>query len=163
MTWRDYDYIVMLNSEDIRSSFLLGADDENMDQDELALLVMRGMAALRLTQGFQFVVAPPRIEASTAVGTYNPRQAKSSGKGFPVVAGLALNRQYPVGISEVLKSARDVVCLSMSDQIQQISYDPVGTYSYSPPGMKVERMYATSRRRPRPSLDPTQLPPHRPI
>lgn len=129
MTWRDYDYIVMLNSEDIRSSFLLGADDENMDQDEQALLVMRGMAALRLTQGFQFVVASPK-ETSTNVGAQNPRQTRTSGKGYPVVAGLALNRQYPVGISELLKSVRDVVCLSMSDQIQQISYDPVGTRFY---------------------------------
>ncbi|KAG9101602.1 vacuolar membrane-associated protein iml1 [Ceratobasidium sp. UAMH 11750] len=122
-TWRDYDYIVMLNSEDVRSSFLLGAD-ENMDQNEQALLVMRGMASLRLTQGFQFVVSSNK-NASTAGQGQNNRQSKSSGKGFPVVAGSALNRSHPVGISEVLKSARDVVCLSMCDQIQQISYDPL--------------------------------------
>lgn len=128
MTWRDYDYVVMLNSEDIRSSFLLGADDENMDQDEQALLVMRGMAALRLTQGFQFVVATPgAAQGGPAEGGIGGRQSKSSGKGFPLVsAGSALTRSHPIGISEVLKSARDVVCLSMSDQIQQISYDPMG-------------------------------------
>jgi hypothetical protein len=123
MTWRDYDYIVMLNSEDIRSSFLLGADDENMDQDELALLVMRGMAALRLTQGFQFVVSTSK---NGPIPNQNSRQIKPSGKGFPLVAGSALTKSHPIGISEVLKSARDVVCLSMSDQIQQISYDPIG-------------------------------------
>ncbi|CAE6439199.1 unnamed protein product, partial [Rhizoctonia solani] len=125
-TWRDYDYIVMLNSEDIRSSFLLGAEDENMDQDEQALLVMRGMAALRLTQGFQFVVAKPKSGAS-ADERPHARQPKGTGKGFPVVAGLALDRPYPVGVSEVMKNARDVVCLSMSDQIQQLSYDPIRT------------------------------------
>ncbi|KAJ1308651.1 hypothetical protein OPQ81_004345 [Rhizoctonia solani] len=108
-TWRDYDYIVMLNSEDIRSSFLLGADDENMDQDEQALL---------------FVVAKPKSEAS-GDERQHARQPKTSGKGFPVVAELALDRPYPVGISEVLKSVRDAVCLSMSDQIQQLSYDPI--------------------------------------
>ncbi|KAG8690626.1 vacuolar membrane-associated protein iml1, partial [Ceratobasidium sp. 423] len=123
-TWRDYDYIVMLNSEDIRSSFLLGADDENMDQDEQALLVMRGMAALRLTQGFQFVISKPKGETN-ADERPHARLSKAPGKGFPVVAGLALDRPYPVGVSEVLKSARDVVCLSMSDQIQQLSYDPI--------------------------------------
>ncbi|KEP52401.1 vacuolar membrane-associated protein IML1 [Rhizoctonia solani 123E] len=123
-TWRDYDYIVMLNSEDIRSSFLLGADDENMDQDDQALLVMRGMAELRLTQGFQFVVAKPKSERSADEKPHS-RQPKAPGKGFPVVAGLALDRPYPMGISEVLKTARDAVCLSMSDQIQQLSYDPI--------------------------------------
>ncbi|KDN50969.1 hypothetical protein RSAG8_00598, partial [Rhizoctonia solani AG-8 WAC10335] len=105
-TWRDYDYIVMLNSEDIRSSFLLGAEDENMDQDEQALLVMRGMAELRLTQGFQFVVAKPKRERSPDERPH-ARQPKAPGKGFPVVAGLALDRPHPVGISEVLKNARD--------------------------------------------------------
>ncbi|CUA70189.1 Vacuolar membrane-associated protein iml1 [Neurospora crassa OR74A] [Rhizoctonia solani] len=123
-TWRDYDYIVMLNSEDIRSSFLLGADDENMDLDDQALLVMRGMAELRLTQGFQFVVAKAKSE-QRAEERPHTRQHKTPGKGFPVVAGLALDRPYPMGISEVLKNARDVVCLSMSDQIQQLSYDSI--------------------------------------
>ncbi|CEL59555.1 Vacuolar membrane-associated protein IML1 OS=Cryptococcus neoformans var, neoformans serotype D (strain B-3501A) GN=IML1 PE=3 SV=1 [Rhizoctonia solani AG-1 IB] len=123
-TWRDYDYIVMLNPEDIRSSFLLGADDENMDQDDQALLVMRGMAALRLQQGFQFVVSKPKSEVNTDEKPH-ARPPKTSGKGFPVVAGLALDRPYPVGVSEVLKSAKDVVCLSMSDQIQQLSYDSI--------------------------------------
>ncbi|CCO26462.1 Vacuolar membrane-associated protein IML1 [Rhizoctonia solani AG-1 IB] len=106
-TWRDYDYIVMLNPEDIRSSFLLGADDENMDQDDQALLVMRGMAALRLQQGFQFVVSKPKSEVNTDEKPH-ARPPKTSGKGFPVVAGLALDRPYPVGVSEVLKSAKDV-------------------------------------------------------
>lgn len=132
MTWRDYDYVVMLNSEDIRSSFLLGADDENMDQDEEALLVMRGMAALRLNQGFQFVVATPGLAQGGPPQTSVGRQPKSSGKGLLMAAGSALTRSHPTGISEVLKSARDVVCLSMSDQIQQISYDPMGESQYSP-------------------------------
>ncbi|KAG8733121.1 vacuolar membrane-associated protein iml1 [Ceratobasidium sp. 428] len=124
-TWRDYDYIVMLNSEDVRTSFLLGAD-ENMDQNEQALLVMRGMASLRLTQGFQFVVSSDKQASSTIIQGQNSKQNKSSGKQFLIGAGSALNRSHPVGISEVLKSAKDVVCLSMSDQIQQISYDPSG-------------------------------------
>ncbi|QRW01824.1 vacuolar membrane-associated protein IML1 [Ceratobasidium sp. AG-Ba] len=124
-TWRDYDYIVMLNSEDVRSSFLLGAD-EQMDQNEQALLVMRGMASLRLTQGFQFVVSSDKDKSnsSTTGQNQNARRSKLNGKNFSVLAGSALIRSHPIGISEVLKSANDVVCLSMSDQIQQISYDP---------------------------------------
>jgi hypothetical protein len=139
-TWRDYDYIVMLNPEDIRSSFLLGADDENMDQDDQALLVMRGMAALRLQQGFQFVVSKPKSEVNTDEKPH-ARPPKTSGKGFPVVAGLALDRPYPVGVSEVLKSAKDVVCLSMSDQIQQLSYDSISKYTFLSIRVKPQRAY----------------------
>lgn len=80
-----------------------------------ALTVMRGMVAVRLAQGFQFVIRPP----------------KSVLRQDDAMNALRRTRSYlaeddtsskPTGIADVLKSADDPVYLSMSNEIHRIAY-----------------------------------------
>ncbi|KAG5652786.1 hypothetical protein H0H81_003666 [Sphagnurus paluster] len=80
-----------------------------------ALAVMRGMAAVRLAQGFQFVLRHPfkkgEIEEKMAI----IRRGKS------VLSEEEFMRK-PVGASDVLHSPDEPVYLSMTNEIHRISY-----------------------------------------
>ncbi|KZT69866.1 hypothetical protein DAEQUDRAFT_709659 [Daedalea quercina L-15889] len=80
-----------------------------------ALTVMRGMVAVRLAQGFQFVIWP----------------LKSVTQQDDVANVLRRTRSYlaeddvsskPTGIADVLKSADDPIYLSMTNEIHRIAY-----------------------------------------
>ncbi|KAG5720836.1 Vacuolar membrane-associated protein iml1 [Termitomyces sp. T112] len=78
-----------------------------------ALAVMRGMAAVRLAQGFQFVVRRP-----TRSGGMEERMALRRAKS------LMTEDDTPkcIGASDVLRSPDDPVYLSMTNEIHCISY-----------------------------------------
>jgi hypothetical protein len=97
-------------------SFLVKPPNVKGNADEVrrawALVVMRRMAAVRLAQGFQFVLRP---EKTTAVEDKAPFRRKS----FMVDEDMT---PKPAGAAEVLNSINDPVYLSMSNEIHQIFY-----------------------------------------
>jgi len=79
-----------------------------------ALIVMRGMAAVRLAQGFQFVLRPPQ-KARDGEEKWSLRRTKS------LMTEEDLTPK-PIGAADVLRSTADPVYLSMTNEIHQISY-----------------------------------------
>ncbi|KAI0075621.1 hypothetical protein K474DRAFT_1664070 [Panus rudis PR-1116 ss-1] len=80
-----------------------------------ALEVMRGMVALRLAQGFQFVIRPTNTDA-------NRDNAVTLRRSLSYGAVIEDINPKPAGAAEVLKSVDDPVFLSMSNEIHRISY-----------------------------------------
>ena len=78
-----------------------------------ALIVMRGMAAVRLAQGFQFILKPSETQVEGDKSTL--RKTKS----FVGEEDLTLR---PAGAAEVLSSTADPVYLSMTNEIHRIVY-----------------------------------------
>ena len=118
-----YSYDVLVGPE-TRSSFLL-RKVPGMSDEDWPLLVMRQMAALRLAQGFQFIVAPSDSTGSeepvsnlsgTISGSGGRTTQQNSGARFAASA-------HPRGASDFLKSITDHAYLSMSNQIHRISFD----------------------------------------
>ncbi|KAG7448312.1 uncharacterized protein BT62DRAFT_1059883 [Guyanagaster necrorhizus] len=87
-----------------------------------ALVVMRGMAAVRLAQGFQFVLQ--RKQKSQDVnGMEEEEEEKSTFRRHQSFVGLTDDDiPKPWGAAEVLKSTANPVYLSMSNEIHRISY-----------------------------------------
>ncbi|KAI8982913.1 hypothetical protein BD414DRAFT_579183 [Trametes punicea] len=80
------------------------------------LAVMRGMVALRLAQGFQFVLRPSKSSAKQDEEAQNViRRTKS-------YVGDDNPNSRPIGAADVLRSAYDSVYLSMSNEIHHIMY-----------------------------------------
>jgi hypothetical protein len=77
-----------------------------------ALLVMRGMVAVRLAQGFQFVIRPTATHSDDRRVAWRPKASIIDDDLAP----------KPAGASEVLKSTRDPVYLSMSNEIHRLSW-----------------------------------------
>lgn len=118
-----YDFVI--DSMDMRSFLVkppaLSVATFKYDKDEVrrqwALCVMRGMVAVRLVQGFQFVLRPHK-EKTAEIGEE---------RGF-----LRRNKSYvgpdddmtpkPGGTASILRSTADPVYLSMSNEIHRISY-----------------------------------------
>ncbi|KAJ7137941.1 hypothetical protein C8R44DRAFT_339542 [Mycena epipterygia] len=88
--------------------------DEAMRR-EWALVVMRGMAAVRLAQGFQFVLRVPHKAGAPDERIPSSRRSKA----FRLDDDQA---PRPSGAAEVLRSTADPVYLSMSNEIHRISY-----------------------------------------
>lgn len=119
-----YDFVV--DPSEMRS-FFVEPPDVKGNADEVrrawALAVMRGMAGVRLAQGFQFVVSSPSPQ-----GQQHQQQRQRSDEK-PTAASM---RRFltvdedpipmPAGSAEVLSSALDPVYLSMSNEIHRISY-----------------------------------------
>ncbi|KAI0748730.1 hypothetical protein C8Q80DRAFT_1103693 [Daedaleopsis nitida] len=86
-----------------------------------ALAVMRGMVALRLAQGFQFILRPTKRESEdeshTQVQSATLRRTKSYAS-----AGDDGASSRPIGAATVLNSAYDSVYVSMSNEIHHIMY-----------------------------------------
>jgi hypothetical protein len=78
-----------------------------------ALVVMRGMAAVRLAQGFQFILRPQKTKGEEDKTTF--RRTKS-------FTGDEELDSWPSGAAEVLSSTTDPVYLSMTNEIHRISY-----------------------------------------
>ena len=94
-------------------------------EEAWGMAIMRVMVALRLAQGFQFVLQNSRI-------VHQPPQDMSLSSTVTAKPLLVLSRK-PRGPAEILREADIPVYLSMSDQIHKIQYDPSG------PSIRVER------------------------
>jgi hypothetical protein len=110
-----YDFVVDPHE---MFSFLVKppTDIDNLDdlRREWALVVMRGMAAVRLAQGFQFVLRPPQ-KARNLGEKWGLKRTKSFMKEEDLTP-------KPIGAADVLRSPADPVYLSMTNEIHQISY-----------------------------------------
>ncbi|KAG6334521.1 hypothetical protein ID866_4574 [Astraeus odoratus] len=110
-----YDFVV--DPMEMRS-FLVKPPSVHGTTDDVrrawALVVMRGMVAVRLAQGFQFVIRPHKSTAPDG----KSRTLRTS-KSF---LGEEDSTPKPGGAAEVLRSANDPVYLSMSNEIHRLSY-----------------------------------------
>ncbi|KAI6166822.1 hypothetical protein EDD17DRAFT_1095190 [Pisolithus thermaeus] len=110
-----YDFVV--DPTEMRS-FMVKAPNVTGTVDRIrrawALVVMRGMVAVRLAQGFQFVIRP----RNAAVSDGNAKITRHS-KSF---LGEEDATPKPGGAAEVLLSTDDPVYLSMSNEIHRLSY-----------------------------------------
>lgn len=152
-----YDFVVDPDTQSflVRPPSGTGGGKQSGDEARrgCALVVMRGMIALRLAQGFQFV-----LRASSSTGTSTPIPP-ATGTGAGSVSGSysttasnqpatsSIDPEYasasqshpshrsksyisdedrtpkPAGASEALKSQAEPVYLSMSNEIHRISYN----------------------------------------
>jgi len=94
-------------------------------EEAWAMAIMRVMVALRLAQGFQFVLQNSRI-------VHQPLQDMSLSSTVTAKPLVVLSRK-PRGPADILREADIPVYLSLSDQIHKIQYDPTG------PSIRVER------------------------
>ncbi|KAI6028590.1 hypothetical protein F5J12DRAFT_903538 [Pisolithus orientalis] len=110
-----YDFVV--DPTEMRS-FMVKAPNVIGTVDQIrrawALVVMRGMVAVRLAQGFQFVIRPRNATATDG----NAKITRHS-KSF---LGEEDATPKPGGAAEVLLSTNDPVYLSMSNEIHRLSY-----------------------------------------
>ncbi|KAG8786894.1 vacuolar membrane-associated protein iml1 [Serendipita sp. 397] len=106
-------YEMTLGSE-MSQSFLVKKSSHtgSISEEKWGFAIMRVMVALRLAQGFQFVLL-------------SSERARELG-GFK-------NRSLPRGPSEILSNIEVPIYLSMTDQIHRLQYDPTG------PSIRVER------------------------
>ncbi|KAL1937614.1 hypothetical protein VTO73DRAFT_13000 [Trametes versicolor] len=112
-----YDFVVdppEMHSFLVKFPAMYGSPDQV--RRAWGLSVMRGMVALRLAQGFQFVLRP----AKQAVG--QETEAQSSLRRTKSYAADDAANARPVGAADVLRSASDSVYLSMSNEIHHIMY-----------------------------------------
>ena len=116
-----FSYEFIIDPGEMRS-FLVKPPNVNGSADDLrrawALVVMRGMAAVRLAQGFQFILRRQRHQAEEdkqPVGASAFRRTKS------FVGEDELDAR-PAGAAEVLTTTTDPVYLSITNEIHRISY-----------------------------------------
>lgn len=113
-----YDFVV--DPPEMRSFFIrppvVNSNNPEVIRKAWAQAVMRAMVALRLVQGFQFVLAPSALskDAETTVATLR-RTASSYTAQEEEVPKLQ-------GAFEALKNANEPVYLSMSNEIHRIAY-----------------------------------------
>ncbi|PBK93214.1 hypothetical protein ARMGADRAFT_1165448 [Armillaria gallica] len=87
-----------------------------------ALVVMRGMAAVRLAQGFQFVLQKKQ-KGQNINGAEEKEKERSTFRRHQSFMGLTDDDiPKPWGAAEVLQSTANPVYLSMSNEIHRISY-----------------------------------------
>ena len=107
-----YDFVVdpqEMRSFLVKPPHLTGRENPDHVRQAWALVVMREMAALRLVQGFQFVVRP---------SLKGPKDEKA--KYFSVDDDRTLK---PIGASEIFQTDTEPIFLSMSNEIHRISYN----------------------------------------
>lgn len=116
-----FSYEFILDPAEMRSFLVRPQNVKGSSGDDLrrawALVVMRGMAAVRLAQGFQFILRRQnrQSEEEKPVGASAFRRSKS------FVGDDDLDMR-PAGAAEVLTSTTDPVYLSMTNEIHRISY-----------------------------------------
>ncbi|TBU46873.1 hypothetical protein BD309DRAFT_562741 [Dichomitus squalens] len=104
-------------------SFLIRLPPMHGSPDEMrrawALAMMRVMVAIRLAQGFQFVLRPSKSTGDSEAGIQSSslRRTKSYS-----ATGEDSTSSRPIGAATVLNSASDSVYLSMSNEIHHIMY-----------------------------------------
>jgi hypothetical protein len=99
----------------VRPPPVKGSSDEA--RKALALNVMRGMAAVRLAQGFQFVTKPVGKDTQEEASQKIPLRRTTSFVSEEAVLPRA------VGAADVLKTTDDPVFLSMTNEIHRISFN----------------------------------------
>jgi hypothetical protein len=116
-----FSYEFIVDPSEMRS-FLVKPPSVKGSADDLrrawALVVMRGMAAVRLAQGFQFVLRRQKRQSEEdrqPVGAAAFRRTKS------FVGEEELDAR-PAGAAEALTTTADPVYLSMTNEIHRISY-----------------------------------------
>ncbi|KAF5323868.1 hypothetical protein D9611_008253 [Ephemerocybe angulata] len=104
-------------------SFLVRPPQMKGTSDELrgafALVVMRGMAAVRLAQGFQFVIKPQSKDHHTD----SPPQRVPLRRTTSFISTEETVLPRAVGASDILKNTDDPVFLSMTNEIHKISFN----------------------------------------
>lgn len=117
-----FSYEFIVDPSEMRS-FLVKPPQVKGSTDDLrrawALVVMRGMAAVRLSQGFQFITRRQKSHTEVAkqpIGVSAFRRTKS------FVEDDHLDSP-PAGAAEILNSTRDPVYLSITNEIHRISYN----------------------------------------
>ncbi|KAG8962767.1 vacuolar membrane-associated protein iml1 [Tulasnella sp. 419] len=116
-----YSYDVLV-TPDMHASFLL-RKMPGMSDEDWPLLVMRQMAALRLGQGFQFIVAP--MDSVTTSLTSNDQKIQNPSENTSRIGSRFSRNSFPNGVSQYLRTIGDHAYLSMSNQIHKISFDRV--------------------------------------
>lgn len=105
------------------TSFLVRLPDVKAGEDKRtawSLAVMKTMAAIRLSQGFQFVVKPQDKEPSRVAP--NAKATLRRATSFYSFSAGDLPTPTAVGASDILKSVDEPVFLSMTNEIHIISY-----------------------------------------
>ena len=109
-----FSYEFIVDPAEMRS-FLVKPPVVRGSADDLrrawALVVMRGMAAVRLAQGFQFILKPRKVQG----------EEEKSKRTKYFVQDETLE-SWPTGAAEILSSTTDPVYLSMTNEIHRISY-----------------------------------------
>ncbi|THH20912.1 hypothetical protein EW146_g569 [Bondarzewia mesenterica] len=109
-----YDFVVDLSA---RSFLVRPPNVQSNNPEEVrrawAFVVMRGMVALRLAQGFQFVLRPSNAPDPQPRPLRRTKSYVSDDDMMP----------KPGGAAEAMKSQADPVYLSMSNEIHRISYN----------------------------------------
>lgn len=113
-----YDFVV--DPPETRSFLVRPPTVQSHNPDEVrrswALVVMRGMIALRLAQGFQIVLRPANsLDPDPEPEPRALRRAKSYVSDEDATP-------RPIGAAEALRAQADPVYLSMSNEIHRISY-----------------------------------------
>ncbi|KAF8630448.1 hypothetical protein AX17_005425 [Amanita inopinata Kibby_2008] len=120
-----YDFVV--DPREMRS-FLVNPPATKGTTDDMrrtwALAVMQGMAAVRLAQGFQFVLKPQQQKGGQQ--QQNRRMdERATATMRPLKSFMTIDEDLtpkPAGAAEVLRWTTDPVYLSMSNEIHRISY-----------------------------------------
>ena len=126
-----HEYSFIVNPSDMRSFLVRELQGPLRDSEETrsasALAVMRGMAALRLAQGFQFVLdpdTPPPDAPGVASNTYRePSAHPVRPRGHSGATTNPLPKNKADGAADFLRDPRKPVFLSMSNEIHRLSYN----------------------------------------
>lgn len=112
-----FSYEFVIDPPEMKSFLVKSPLVEGVGIDEArktyALVVMRGMASLRLVQGFQFIVSP-RLK---------PKDFDRRAQGSKYFSYDDEQTPRPSGASEVFSESIEPVFLSMSNEIHRISYN----------------------------------------
>jgi len=128
-----YDFVLIpdeMHSFLVRPPVMKGGSPEDVRR-MWALAVMRGMAAVRLAQGFQFVLKRgPQATVGAPVASSSSLEKVGSRRAKPLMAEEEMTPK-PVGAADVLrwgtvrgliKSTSTPVYLSMTNEIHRISF-----------------------------------------
>lgn len=114
-----YDFVI--DPPEMRSFMIKPPTGVRQDKDEIrrewALRVMRGMVAVRLVQGFQFILRP---HSEKVAEVEEERGFLRRTKSYSMVDDDMTPK--PIGAAEILRSTEEPVYLSMSNEIHRISY-----------------------------------------
>ncbi|KAL1731284.1 hypothetical protein EV714DRAFT_209149 [Schizophyllum commune] len=129
-----YDFVVdptemksfLVKPPETKDIKLVGRASEEEIRRRWALVVMRGMAAVRLAQGFQFILKPSRASALNDIQKppSEDREKTASFRRHTTRTFVAEEDSVPrfTGASEILNTTTEPVYLSMSNEIHRISY-----------------------------------------
>ncbi|PCH37632.1 hypothetical protein WOLCODRAFT_113862 [Wolfiporia cocos MD-104 SS10] len=113
-----FSYEFVVDPPEMRS-FLVRPPNVSGNTEEVrsawALVVMRGMVAQRLAQGFQIVIRPKKGEEQEPAMPATLRRTRSYVSEDEAAS-------MPIGVEDSLKSPRDPIHLSMSNEIHRIAY-----------------------------------------